>query len=150
MAFDDKSVVAARGRIVGECVADDAFHHCGIGGAVLPVAAPDAEIAQADGVGHNAVADTCHPGLWLLAVAHEYDEVVEFKNRTTIAQIQTPQAFKYGLIKKAHDNAKDCEATDDCSMVMKLGNKVKLVIGDKRFSKITTSEDIKYLEGLLK
>ena len=90
------------------------------------------------------------PATDTIAIKNENDEIVEFKNRDTIAQIQTPQAFKYGLIKKAHQSAKDNTATDDCSMVMKLGNKVKLVKGDKRFSKITTNEDIKYLEGLLK
>ena len=90
------------------------------------------------------------PATDTIAIKNENDEIVEFKNRDTIAQIQTPQAFKYGLIKKAHQSTKENTATDDCSMVMKLGNKVKLVKGDKRFSKITTNEDIKYLEGLLK
>ena len=90
------------------------------------------------------------PATDTIAIKNSDDEVIEFRNRESVAQIQTPQAFKFGLIKKAHDNAKDNEATDDCSMVMKLGNKVKLVKGDKKFNKITTSEDIKYLEGLLK
>ena len=90
------------------------------------------------------------PATDTIAIKNENDEIVEFKDRNTIAQIQTPQAFKYGLIKKAHNDAKDNKATDDCSMVMSLGNKVKLVKGDKKFNKITTSEDIKYLEGLLK
>ena len=90
------------------------------------------------------------PATDTIAIKNENDEIVEFKDRNTIAQIQTPQAFKYSLIKKAHNDAKDNKATDDCSMVMSLGNKVKLVKGDKKFNKITTSEDIKYLEGLLK
>jgi len=84
-----------------------------------------------------------------IAIKNELDEVVEFPNRKVIAQIQTPQAFKYCILKEAHDFAKGSEATDDCSLVMKLGNKVKLVKGDKKFHKITTIEDIKYLEGLL-
>ena len=84
-----------------------------------------------------------------IAVKNENDEVVKFIDRTSVAQIQTPQGFRYGLLKKAHeDNNKD--ATDDCSLILKLGETVKLVKGNKKFHKITTIEDIKYLEGLLK
>ena len=85
-----------------------------------------------------------------LAVKNENNEVIEFVDRTTIAQIQTPQAFKYKLLKDAHEKAKDVDSTDDCSLVMKLGAKIALVKGDKKYHKITTKEDIKYLEGLLK
>lgn len=84
-----------------------------------------------------------------IAVKNEKDEVVEFIDRKTVAQIQTPQGFKYGLLKKAHE-VEEKDATDDCSLILKLGNEVKLVRGDKKFHKITTIEDIKYLEGLLK
>lgn len=84
-----------------------------------------------------------------IAVKNEKDEVVEFVDRKTVAQIQTPQGFKYGLLKKAHE-VEEKDATDDCSLILKLGNKVKLVKGDKKFHKITTIEDILYLEGLLK
>ena len=84
-----------------------------------------------------------------IAVKNDKDEVVKFVDRKTVAQIQTPQGFKYGLLKKAHE-VEEKDATDDCSLILKLGNKVKLVKGDKKFHKITTIEDIKYLEGLLK
>ena len=108
-------------------------------------------INQVAKAAHEVGAATAYlPATDTIAVKNENDEIVEFKNREIVAQIQTPQAFKYALLKKAHEMAKDNAATDDCSMVMKLGNKVKLVKGDKRFSKITTSEDILYLEGLLK
>lgn len=85
-----------------------------------------------------------------IAVKNENDEIVNFVNRSTIAQIQTPQAFKFGLLKKGHEFAKDAKATDDCSLILALGNKVKLVKGDKKYHKVTTVEDLKYIEGLLK
>jgi len=85
-----------------------------------------------------------------IAIKNENDEVLEFVDRKTVSQIQTPQAFKYGVLKQAHSLAKNNEATDDCSLVLKMGNKVKLVKGDKRLHKVTTKEDIIYLEGLLK
>lgn len=85
-----------------------------------------------------------------IAIINEKDEIIEFVNRNTVAQIQTPQAFKFGLIKEAHKKASSSKATDDCSLILKMGNNVKLVKGDKKYHKITTIEDLEYLEGLLK
>ena len=108
-------------------------------------------INQVAKAAHEFGASTTYlPAIDTIAIKNENDEVVEFVKRDSIAQIQTPQAFKYGLLKKAHESAKDNEATDDCSLVMKLGYKVKLIQGDKKLHKITTLEDIIYLEGLLK
>lgn len=84
------------------------------------------------------------------AVKNENDEVVKFIDRKSIAQIQTPQGFKFALLKKAHECAKSASATDDCSLILALGNKVKLVKGDKKYHKVTTTEDLKFVEGLLK
>ena len=84
-----------------------------------------------------------------VAVKNEKEEIVEFVPRSTLANIQTPQAFKVDLLLEAHKKAKSLEATDDCSLVLALSHKVKLVKGDKKYHKITTPEDIKYLEGLI-
>lgn len=79
------------------------------------------------------------------------DQKIETQlNRDVVAKIQTPQAFKLDLILKAHKNAHDLEATDDCSLVKKLGQDVKLVLGNKKYTKITTLEDVQFLEGFLK
>ncbi len=85
-----------------------------------------------------------------IAIKNEQEEIVKFVDRKTVAQIQTPQAFKFGLIKEAHQNASNKDATDDCSLVISGGNKVILVKGDKKYHKVTTISDLKYLEGLLK
>ena len=84
------------------------------------------------------------------AIQNERNEIVSFIPRQSVAQIQTPQAFRFGLLKQAHANLNSNEATDDCSLILKQNHIVKLVKGDKKFHKITTIEDIKYLEGLLK
>ena len=86
---------------------------------------------------------------YTVAVKNEKEEIVEFVPRSTLANIQTPQAFKVDLLLEAHKKAKSLEATDDCSLVLALSHKVKLVKGDKKYHKITTPEDIKYLEGLI-
>lgn len=74
----------------------------------------------------------------------------KFLNREEVAKIQTPQAFKFSLINNAHQKAKTNCFTDDCSLVKKYGSKVKLVLGSKKLHKITTQEDLIFLEGLLK
>ena len=85
-----------------------------------------------------------------IAIKNKNDEVTSFVQRESVAQIQTPQAFKFGLIKTVHLWTHENTATDDCSLILMEGHKVKLIKGDKKYHKITTQEDIKYLEGLIK
>ncbi|MDO9565631.1 MAG: 2-C-methyl-D-erythritol 4-phosphate cytidylyltransferase [Candidatus Desulfaltia sp.] len=71
--------------------------------------------------------------------------------RDNILLAQTPQAFKYDLIIKAHENAKTkgFACTDDASLVEILGEKVKIVYGSKRNIKITSREDLVFATALL-
>jgi len=71
--------------------------------------------------------------------------------RDTIWLSQTPQAFRLELIKKAHDNAiKDRYAgSDDASLVERLGEKVKIILGSKYNIKITTKEDLLIAQALI-
>ena len=85
-----------------------------------------------------------------VAIKNEKEEIVKFVPRDTLVSIQTPQAFKVDLLLKAHAKSSSNQATDDCSLVLALPHKVKLVKGDKKYHKVTTPEDILYLEGLLK
>ena len=85
-----------------------------------------------------------------IAIKNKNEEITSFIYRESIAQIQTPQAFKFAFLKSAHQWAQDANATDDCSLILMEGHKVKLVKGKKKFHKITTQEDILYLEGFLK
>ena len=73
-------------------------------------------------------------------------------NRDKLYQVQTPQTFKYRLIKEAHENAiknRLVNITDDAQLVAKLGHKVFIVNGKKTNLKVTTDEDLKILEALL-
>lgn len=65
-------------------------------------------------------------------------------NRDTLWNIQTPQCFNVDLIKSAHLKAEENKfiATDDCSLVEKLGEKVKIIEGNCFNIKITTREDL--------
>lgn len=67
--------------------------------------------------------------------------------------IQTPQSFKYGLVKEAYERraeADDDSVTDDAMVVEKYMNvKVRLLEGDYRNIKLTTPEDLTLLESMM-
>ncbi|RQD74746.1 MAG: 2-C-methyl-D-erythritol 4-phosphate cytidylyltransferase [Halanaerobium sp. MSAO_Bac5] len=71
-------------------------------------------------------------------------------NRDKLRAIQTPQAFELDLIKKAHHSYDKDKALDDASLVELLGKKVYIVDGDYNNLKITTAEDLKPAEVILK
>ncbi len=74
----------------------------------------------------------------------------ETLDRDHLRAIQTPQAFELDLIKKAHLNYQAEKALDDASLVEELGEKVYIVDGDYNNFKITTPEDLKPAEIILK
>jgi 2-C-methyl-D-erythritol 4-phosphate cytidylyltransferase len=71
--------------------------------------------------------------------------------REEIWLAQTPQTFQFPLLMKAYQKAHqdDILATDDASLVERLGHPVTLVTGDYSNIKITTPEDLALAETLL-
>lgn len=69
-------------------------------------------------------------------------------NRENIWLAQTPQAFKYNVIKEAYEYAfnNNLFVTDDASVVENFGFKVKIIEGNYSNIKITTKEDLKFFE----
>lgn len=65
---------------------------------------------------------------------------------------QTPQAFVYELIRRAHQQARDQNraVTDDAALVEHLGLAVKIVPGRRDNLKITTAEDLAVAEALIR
>ncbi len=74
--------------------------------------------------------------------------VKETLDRNKIFRAQTPQAFRYSLIKKAYAGFGN-GVTDDAGLLEKTGHRVKIVMGSYRNLKITTIEDLKIAEALL-
>lgn len=71
-------------------------------------------------------------------------------DRKMIYRAETPQAFKYDVIKKAYNALKRFDnVTDDAGLVERLGLKIKIVEGSYKNIKITTREDLKLAEVLL-
>lgn len=73
-------------------------------------------------------------------------------DRGRLWQAQTPQGFRYALIRDAHERAlaDDWRGTDDASLVERLGLPVAMVAGSYRNIKITTPEDLILAEALLR
>lgn len=74
----------------------------------------------------------------------------ETLKREELIAIQTPQVFKYELIKECHSRIKQerIAVTDDTMVVEKFNNKVYLYEGDYKNIKITTPEDLILAEYL--
>jgi len=68
--------------------------------------------------------------------------------RERVVQAQTPQGFRYELIKRAFDSAAadDFAGTDEASLVERLGESVRVVMGSARNIKITTPADLELAE----
>lgn len=72
-------------------------------------------------------------------------------DRSRLWSIQTPQAFSFTLLIRAHRNALELglDATDDCALVEALGHPVWVVAGSGTNIKVTTPEDMQAVEALL-
>ncbi|MDY4252697.1 MULTISPECIES: 2-C-methyl-D-erythritol 4-phosphate cytidylyltransferase [unclassified Clostridium] len=72
-------------------------------------------------------------------------------DRNTLVAIQTPQVFKFRIIKECHKKVKeeDIKVTDDTMVVETYGNKVYLYEGDYTNIKVTTPEDLILAEKLI-
>jgi 2-C-methyl-D-erythritol 4-phosphate cytidylyltransferase len=74
--------------------------------------------------------------------------VQETLPRDRLWAVQTPQVFRYDIIKEAYRQTAG-EVTDDAALVERLGYKVKLYMGSYDNIKITTPEDLALAEVLV-
>ncbi len=82
--------------------------------------------------------------------ADDFGRVHGTIERVGLWHAQTPQGFPRELLLAAHvaaDNA-GVEATDDASLVERIGGRVELIPGDRSNLKITTAADLEYAEWL--
>ena len=85
------------------------------------------------------VADTLKRG--------EADAVVETVDRSGLYAVQTPQAFVAETFRRALAGGDD--ASDCAGLVEAAGGRVRLVEGDARLVKVTTADDLAFVEELL-
>ena len=80
----------------------------------------------------------------------EHGKIVRTIDRAKLYNTQTPQAFEYNLIKKAHEKLKDKNFTDDAGMLEELGETIYILDGSYKNIKITTQIDIETAKIYLK
>ena len=87
-----------------------------------------------------AIADT------LKRVGGSGSIVMETVDRTSLVAVQTPQAFRAAVLRRAH--AAGGDATDDAALVEAIGGKVCVVPGEAHNVKLTVPSDLALLEHL--
>ena len=84
-----------------------------------------------------------------IKVVSDQGAVVDTPDRKSLWAAQTPQIFRYDLLRDAHDRCVE-DVTDDAMMVESLGHSVKMFLGSYENLKITTPEDLILAEAFLK
>lgn len=111
-------------RVITECVEQARLH----GGAI--VAVPVKDTIKTSDAGGFVSSTVPRQNLW---------------------QVQTPQAFRSEILRRAQQAAQGSfVGTDDASLVERLGLPVKIVPGDYSNIKITTADDLVVAEHLLR
>lgn len=106
-----------------------------------------------DGAIHYRAVDTCIPSADTLVYAPEKNQIADIPARANYLRGQTPQSFAYPLILNAHLKAKEdriINSSDDCSLVLRLGHPVHVVMGSEENIKITSELDLFLAEQLLR
>lgn len=71
-------------------------------------------------------------------------------DRNDLWTVQTPQVFRYRILKKSYEKAgRRNDFTDEAALAEYAGYKVRLVEGSRDNIKITTAEDIKILQKIM-
>lgn len=106
-----------------------------------------------DGLTRLETCDVCVAGVPLKNTVKEVsgDIVTNTPDRSSLVEVQTPQCFKYDVLKRSYENAfaNGIEATDDTALAELLGYNVFISKGSYRNIKITTPEDIRIAEALM-
>ncbi len=77
-------------------------------------------------------------------------EITGTLDRDKLRRALTPQAFKIDVLRRAFDLGDTSEAvTDECYLVEKLGHPIAIVEGSARNIKVTTREELIFVEAIL-
>jgi 2-C-methyl-D-erythritol 4-phosphate cytidylyltransferase len=80
------------------------------------------------------------------------DDTIEATvSRERVIGIQTPQAYKYDVLKKSYEAADETirKSTDESSLVLAAGFPVRVVEGERWNLKVTVKEDLQIVESFL-
>jgi 2-C-methyl-D-erythritol 4-phosphate cytidylyltransferase len=108
----------------------------------LDLEAIDVADREGDALADAILGDAGRPSL----SAHA---VVETVDRQGLAEVQTPQVFEAALLRRAYEQADLAGATDDATLVERLGEPVHAVEGDVTNLKVTTPGDLRLVRAIL-
>jgi 2-C-methyl-D-erythritol 4-phosphate cytidylyltransferase len=84
-----------------------------------------------------------------IKITDENNTVIETTSRNNTWIIQTPQCFKRKILLELHKKYNNEDITDDCILLERNNNKVKVIEGDYTNIKITTYEDLNIVKEYL-
>lgn len=118
---------------------------------VRPFLQNDQLIACIEGARESGACIMGVPANETLKQVNAADHIIQTLERDDVWLAQTPQAFRYDLIRKAHESAcvEGYSATDDASLVERLGGTVKIITGSRHNIKITIQEDFETAQNIL-
>ena len=100
--------------------------------------------------------DTVVPAHDTIIRSIDGDTLESIPARKELYMGQTPQSFKYSIVRKAYDDYfalpenERPEMTDDCGLVLQSGVKIGMAMGDKLNMKITTMEDLLLVKSIVR
>lgn len=136
---------------LGLCAAGPLTEYVVIHDGVRPFVSKDLLMRNIEGAHVYGAVNTCISSPDTIVHAKE-NSIIEIPKRAEYLRGQTPQSFSYPLILRAHQEAKKrgaCHFSDDCGLVVALGEPVFVVEGDEKNFKITTAYDLTIAETLL-
>lgn len=83
-----------------------------------------------------------------IKIADSRGKIRETLLRKNLWAAQTPQVFRYDIIRKAYE--RDEDVTDDSSLVEKMGLPVRIYMGSYDNIKVTTPQDLRMAEEILR
>jgi len=119
--------------------------------AARPLVPPDVVEAALHAARDHGAAVVAGPAVDTTAVS-DAGFLTTVLERSALICIQTPQAFRYDLICEAHRHAVEegvTDATDDATLVLRLGHQVAVVPGPATNIKITSPADLEFARVLL-
>ncbi len=107
----------------------------------------DAEAKDVADHGDDALADSILGDAGRRAIPAR--KVLATVDRTGLVEVQTPQVFATHLLRRAYNQVNLAGATDDASLVERLGEPVYVIEGDVCNIKVTTPADLRLLRAIL-
>lgn len=147
------SSLNALNAIRGECSDDD---YVIIHDAARPLVSQRIINENVEQVKKYGACDTVVPAHDTIIRSEDGEYLQSIPPRKELYMGQTPQSFKYSIIRKAYDDyyaldEKDRPVmTDDCGLVLNSGVKIGIARGDKINMKLTTMEDLLFIKTLIR